>query len=192
MQRVDVAPAAIPAVAEPRTNGQPPGRTQQRNRPGDRSGGRNIGVSGDGVVAWKPTVVPGGLTVTESIGILKLLVEAGVDTVQVSAGNDITPEWICQPMFMKKACLAESAARFKKALNIPVMAVGRINDPIIANEVLLKDQADLVCVGRGLLADPELPNKAREGRLDEIRICIACNTCMESISGLHRNILRLA
>ena len=125
--------------------------------------------------------VPDGLTVTESIEILKLLVKAGIDTVQVSAGNDITPEWICQPMFMEKACLAESAAQVKKALNIPVMAVGRINDPMVANEVLLKEQADLVCMGRGLLADPDMPNKAREGRLDEIRICIACNTCMESI-----------
>jgi 2,4-dienoyl-CoA reductase-like NADH-dependent reductase (Old Yellow Enzyme family)/thioredoxin reductase len=125
--------------------------------------------------------VPDGLTVTESIEILKLLVKAGVDIVQVSAGNDITPEWICQPMFMEKACLAESAAQVKKALNIPVMTVGRINDPMVANEVLLKEQADLVCIGRGLLADPDMPNKAREGRLDEIRICIACNTCMESI-----------
>jgi NADPH-dependent 2,4-dienoyl-CoA reductase/sulfur reductase-like enzyme len=125
--------------------------------------------------------VPNGLNVKESIGILKHLVKAGIDIVQVSAGNDITPEWICQPMFMKKACLAESAARVKKALNIPVMAVGRINDPMVANAVLSKDQADLVCIGRGLLADPEMPNKAREGRLDEIRTCIACNTCMESI-----------
>ncbi len=125
--------------------------------------------------------VPGGLTVTESIEILKLLVKAGVDVVQVSAGNDMTPEWICQPMFMEKACLAESAAQVKKALNIPVMAVGRINDPMVANEVLAKGQADLVCIGRGLLADPEMPNKARAGRLDEIRPCIACNTCMQSI-----------
>jgi 2,4-dienoyl-CoA reductase-like NADH-dependent reductase (Old Yellow Enzyme family)/thioredoxin reductase len=125
--------------------------------------------------------VPDGLTVAESIEILKLLVKAGVDIVQVSAGNDITPEWICQPMFMEKACLAESAAGVKKALNIPVMAVGRINDPMVANEVLLKEQADLVCMGRGLLADPDMPKKAKEGRLDEIRICIACNTCMESI-----------
>jgi 2,4-dienoyl-CoA reductase-like NADH-dependent reductase (Old Yellow Enzyme family)/thioredoxin reductase len=125
--------------------------------------------------------VPGGLTVTESIEILKLLLKAGIDVVQVSAGNDITPEWICQPMFMRKACLAESAAQVKKALKIPVMAVGRINDPMVANEVLSKDQADLVCIGRGLLADPEMPNKARQGRLDEIRTCIACNTCMESI-----------
>ena len=125
--------------------------------------------------------MPDGLTVTESIEILKLLVNAGIDVVQVSAGNDITAEWICQPMFMKKACLAESAAQIKKALNIPVMAVGRINDPMVANEVLSKEQADLVCIGRGLLADPEMPNKTREGRLDEIRTCIACNTCMEAI-----------
>ncbi len=125
--------------------------------------------------------VPDGLDVKESIEIIKLLVKAGIDVVQVSAGNDITPEWICQPMFMEKACLADSAEQVKKALNIPVMAVGRINDPIIANQVLRKQQADLVCIGRGLLADPEMPNKARQGRLDEIRICIACNTCMESI-----------
>ena len=125
--------------------------------------------------------VPGGLTVEESIEILKYLVPAGIDVVQVSAGNDITPEWICQPMFMPKACLADSADQVKKALNIPVMAVGRINDPLVANEILLNSQADLVCIGRGLLADPEMPNKASQGRLDEIRTCIACNTCMESI-----------
>ena len=125
--------------------------------------------------------VPGGLTVKESIEILKYLITAGVDVVQVSAGNDITPEWICQPMFMPKACLAEAAGQVKNALNIPVMAVGRINDPVVANRILINGQADLVCIGRGLLADPEMPNKAREGRLDEIRTCIACNTCMESI-----------
>jgi len=125
--------------------------------------------------------VPGGLTVEESIEILKYLVTAGIDVVQVSAGNDITPEWICQPMFMPKACLADSADQVKKALDIPVMAVGRINDPLVANEIISNGQADLVCIGRGLLADPEMPNKAREGRLDEIRTCIACNTCMESI-----------
>jgi len=108
-------------------------------------------------------------------------VAAGVDVVQVSAGNDVTAEWICQPMFMPKACLVESASQVKKALNVPVMAVGRINDPRIANEIIAQAKADLVCIGRGLLADPEMPNKALEGRLDEIRTCIACNTCMQSI-----------
>ena len=125
--------------------------------------------------------VPEGLTVEESIDILKLLVTAGIDAVQVSAGNDSTPEWICQPMFMQKACLAESAAAIKKALQIPVMAVGRINDPWTADNIIAKGMADLVCIGRGLMADPEMPIKAQEGRFDEIRTCIACNTCMQSI-----------
>jgi 2,4-dienoyl-CoA reductase-like NADH-dependent reductase (Old Yellow Enzyme family)/thioredoxin reductase len=125
--------------------------------------------------------VDGGLTTEQSIEILKILVAAGIDVVQVSAGNDVTPEWICQPMFMKKACLVESASQVKRALDIPVMTVGRINDPVIANQIIEQDKADLICIGRGLLADPEMPNKAREGRFDEIRTCIACNTCMQSI-----------
>ncbi len=125
--------------------------------------------------------VPDGLTVEESIDILKLLVAAGIDAVQVSAGNDSTPEWICQPMFMQKACLVDSAAAIKKALKIPVMAVGRINDPWTADNIIAKGMADLVCIGRGLMADPEMPIKAQEGRFDEIRTCIACNTCMQSI-----------
>jgi len=125
--------------------------------------------------------VPEGLTVEESIKILKILIEAGIDIVQVSAGNDATPEWICPPMFMKKACLADSAHQIRKAVNVPVMAVGRINDPVLADSLIAQGKADLVCMGRGLLADPELPRKAKEGRLDEIRMCIACNTCMESI-----------
>ena len=53
--------------------------------------------------------VDGGLTTKESIEILKILINAGIDLVQVSAGNDVTPEWISQPMFMEKACLVESA-----------------------------------------------------------------------------------
>jgi 2,4-dienoyl-CoA reductase-like NADH-dependent reductase (Old Yellow Enzyme family)/thioredoxin reductase len=125
--------------------------------------------------------VPGGLGVEESIEILELLVSAGIDIVQVSAGNDATPEWICQPMFMDKACLADSAAKIKKALRIPVMTVGRINDPLVADAIIRDGKADLVCMGRGLLADPEMPRKAEQGKLDDIRICIACNTCMESI-----------
>ena len=125
--------------------------------------------------------VGNGITVDESIQILRMLINTGLDVVQVSAGNDATPEWICQPMFMEKACLADSAEKIKNALDIPVMAVGRINDPVIADEIIEKGKADLVCIGRGLLADPEMPNKAKEGHLDDIRICIACNTCMESI-----------
>ncbi|MBN1907897.1 MAG: FAD-dependent oxidoreductase, partial [Deltaproteobacteria bacterium] len=125
--------------------------------------------------------VPNGLTTEESIEILKLLIPEGLDVIQVSAGNDATPEWICQSMFMKQACLVESAAQIKSTIAIPVMVVGRINDPEIADEIIKEKKADLICIGRGLLADPELPKKAKAGRLEDIRKCIACNTCMQSI-----------
>ncbi len=125
--------------------------------------------------------VKNGLNVEESVEILKLLIDEGIDIVQVSAGNDATPEWISQPMFMEKACLADYAWAIKKELDIPIMAVGRINEPVIAEDIIKTGKADLVCMGRGLLADPAMPNKAREGRMDDIRTCIACNTCMESI-----------
>jgi 2,4-dienoyl-CoA reductase-like NADH-dependent reductase (Old Yellow Enzyme family)/thioredoxin reductase len=125
--------------------------------------------------------VPNGLTTEESIIILEQLVKDGIDIVQVSAGNDATPEWICQPMFMKQACLVDSAAMIKAALKIPVMVVGRINDPFIADEIIDIGKADIVCIGRGLLADPEFPKKAEAGNFDDIRICVACNTCMQSI-----------
>jgi len=130
--------------------------------------------------------VENGLVIDESIKILKILMDQGVDVVQISAGNDATPEWISQPMFMKKACLADFAGQVKEALDIPVMAVGRINDPLIADEIIEQGKADLVCIGRGLLADPDMPIKAKEGRLDDIRRCIACNTCMESIFKIGR------
>lgn len=125
--------------------------------------------------------VPNGLDLPQSIDILHLLKNEGLDVVQVSAGNDATPEWISQPVYMEKACLSASAARIKNALDLIVMSVGRINDPFIADEIVAQGKADLVCMGRGLLADPELPRKARSGNFGEIRTCIACNTCMESI-----------
>ena len=125
--------------------------------------------------------VEDGLNVEESLEILKILVREGVDVIQVSAGNDATPEWISQPMYMEKACLTDYARAIKKELNVPIMAVGRINEPRLAEEIIKSGKADLVCMGRGLLADPAMPNKAREGRLDDIRTCIACNTCMQSI-----------
>ncbi|MFC1822518.1 FAD-dependent oxidoreductase [Thermodesulfobacteriota bacterium] len=130
--------------------------------------------------------VPDGIMVEESIELLKELIREGLDAIQVSAGNDATPEWISQPMFMEKGCLADSAEKIKKAIKLPVMAVGRINDPLLAADIISKGKADLVCIGRGMLADPEMPKKVKEGQLDDIRTCIACNTCMQSIFRIGR------
>ncbi len=124
---------------------------------------------------------PDGIYINESTQIVHRLARAGVDVVQVSAGNDYSPEWICQPQFMHKGCLVKSAEIMKESVEIPVMAVGRINDPFIANQIIQEKKADLVCMGRALLADPDLPNKAREGKTQNICPCIACNTCLQSI-----------
>jgi 2,4-dienoyl-CoA reductase (NADPH2) len=67
------------------------------------------------------------------------------------------------------------ASAIKEMVDLPVFCIGRINDPIMAEDILAKNQADIVGMTRANICDPELPNKAREGRLDEIRRCIACN-----------------
>ena len=81
------------------------------------------------------------------------------------------------PYYVPKAAFADYAAQIKKAVKIPVGVINRVNDPILADELIVEGKVDLVWMMRPLVADPELPKKAAEGRLDEIRTCIACNTC---------------
>jgi NADPH-dependent 2,4-dienoyl-CoA reductase/sulfur reductase-like enzyme len=67
------------------------------------------------------------------------------------------------------------AAGLKEVIDIPVIGGGRVNDPVQAEKILADRHADLVFMNRALICDPELPNKAREGRLDEIRKCMGCS-----------------
>jgi NADPH-dependent 2,4-dienoyl-CoA reductase/sulfur reductase-like enzyme len=67
-----------------------------------------------------------------------------------------------------------AAAAVKQVVDVPVMVVGRINDPLLAEDILQKRRADMTVMGRALLADPELPNKAAEGRLEDIVPCASC------------------
>jgi len=69
----------------------------------------------------------------------------------------------------------------KRAVNIPVAAVGKIGEPLIAEHILRQGKADIVAMGRALIADPDLPNKAKAGQLDDIRYCIYCNTCIHEL-----------
>ncbi len=79
------------------------------------------------------------------------------------------------PMSFPLSAFAYISAGIKEVVNLPVVVVGRINDPVLAESLLENNQADLVGMTRALMCDPEMPNKARQGRLDEIRHCIACN-----------------
>jgi 2,4-dienoyl-CoA reductase (NADPH2) len=110
-----------------------------------------------------------------------MLEEAGVDCLSVSAGNYGALEWMVQPVLFPSGCLVSSAATIKKAVELPVIVAGRITDPIRAENILQRGDADLVAFGRGLLADPDLPRKARERRIGEVRKCITCMSCQNEL-----------
>ncbi|GBC81803.1 NADH oxidase [bacterium HR10] len=126
--------------------------------------------------------VPEGLTLEETRQIAQRLERAGVSAISVSAGNWQTLHYIMAPMFMPKGYLVEDAAAIKSAVHIPVIAVGRLHDVAVAERVLREGKADLIAVGRGLIADPEWAKKVMEDRIEDIRPCISCNYCVDFVS----------
>jgi NADPH-dependent 2,4-dienoyl-CoA reductase/sulfur reductase-like enzyme len=113
--------------------------------------------------------------VDESAAIAPLLVEAGADCLSITTGMHFTLFYTVAGMGMPMGLNVESAAAIKRAVDVPVMVAGRLNDPLLAGTVLAEGKADLIAIGRGLIADPELPAKLAAGRRDDIRWCIACN-----------------
>jgi len=103
------------------------------------------------------------------------LENAGIDEISVSAGNYEEMERMVAPPNFSEGFLAHNAAAIKEVVNIPVGVVGRIMSPETAEAIIKKGKADLLYLGRPLIADPEFPTKAEEGREAEIRPCIVCN-----------------
>jgi len=118
--------------------------------------------------------IPGGIALKDGQKIARRLEEWGVKAIHVSAGTHDTVEMEIQPMAIPRGCLVHLAEGIKKAVRIPVGTVGRIVDPKMAEEILQQGKADLVAMARALLADPEFPRKALEGKSEDIRPCIAC------------------
>jgi 2,4-dienoyl-CoA reductase-like NADH-dependent reductase (Old Yellow Enzyme family)/thioredoxin reductase len=136
--------------------------------------------------------IEGGLTLEDNKLIAQRLESAGVDALSVSAGIYESPPWygrIFPTMGMPEGCNVPLAAGIKKVINIPVIVAGKLGNPLLAEEVLKDGKADLIAVGRPLLADPELPRKAAEGRLDDIRPCLYCN---EGCAGNMANMWRIS
>ncbi|HBT20817.1 MAG TPA: hypothetical protein DEA47_05605 [Peptococcaceae bacterium] len=119
--------------------------------------------------------VKGGLTLEETVRFAQMLEEAGVDCIHVSCGNFASIHRFVPPIYFKHGYFTYLAEEIKKAVNIPVIAVGAISEPEHANWLIEQGKADFVAMGRALIADPHLPNKAKAGKLDEIRPCIRCN-----------------
>ena len=119
--------------------------------------------------------VEGGLTIDDSKLIAQRLEKAGVDAIDVSVAMYESAKWMFPSMMMPDACNVHLAEEIKKEVSIPVIGVGKIHSPELADEILRTGKVDLVAMGRALLADPDLPKKAAEGRENEIRPCIYCN-----------------
>ncbi len=83
------------------------------------------------------------------------------------------------PSYIKAGSLVYLTEAIREAVALPLICSQRINDPLLAEAVLASGAADLIAMNRAIMADPEMPNKAREGRLEEIRKCIACNECID-------------
>ncbi|MEZ5571584.1 MAG: NAD(P)/FAD-dependent oxidoreductase [Halioglobus sp.] len=125
---------------------------------------------------------PGGRGLEDTQAIAPLLVDAGVDCFRVSGGiSDSLVTQMVSRSDVGDAMNAANAESIRNVVNVPVMAVGRIHDPVIAEAIIAKGQADLVAMARPLLADPELPNKVASGRYRQIRRCISCESCIDSM-----------
>ena len=127
-------------------------------------------------------MVDGGLNLKETQAISRELVNAGIHAVHVSACNYESYAFNMPCYYLPEGCFAHLAEGIKSVVDVPVIAVGRIRTPPLAEEILQGGKADLVALGRALIADPNLPEKAERGAVREIRPCLSCNRCVESIS----------
>lgn len=121
--------------------------------------------------------MPGGIDMEQAVRIAKVMADNGVDMLNVSIGIGESVEYIIPPASVPDGWNADRAAAIKRAVGsrIPVAVVGRICNRKAAENIIASGKADLVAMGRALLADPFLPAKLAEGRDDEILTCIGCN-----------------
>jgi len=132
--------------------------------------------------------VSGGLGVHEAKIIAALVEDAGADAIIANAGNKTTKYITIPPNESSPGPLLDLAAEIKSAVNIPVVAIAKINGPELAENALSQGKADFVGMARALVADPELPQKAASGLIADIRHCNYClQDCAEKgVPGIGR------
>ncbi len=120
--------------------------------------------------------VTGGRTECESYALARHFDELGVDAIHVSNGCYAAEptHHVISSMFADHGFNITAAGEIKKMVSCPVITVNKINEPMMADTVIKMGKADFIAIGRGSLADPYFPKKAKEGRLDEINYCIGC------------------
>jgi 2,4-dienoyl-CoA reductase-like NADH-dependent reductase (Old Yellow Enzyme family)/thioredoxin reductase len=127
-------------------------------------------------------IEPGGRTIQETQYIAPLLVEAGVNAIQISAGTLNVPWITTPPMGTPLAPNAPFCEAIKQAVNVPVICGTRITNPQIAEHILSTHKADMIGMGRSLLADPAFSKKAAGGDWDDIIPCVGDLYCLVSVN----------
>lgn len=173
----------------------------QRNRRGDRYRGTSmegrVRVVLEALAAIRSEVGPdfpitlrisgyervaGGRPIWETAQVAPLLVEAGVDAFHVSGGViDRLVTGMVNAADCGDGLNVGAAAAVREAVEVPVIAVGRLHDPVLAERVLADGRADFVAMGRPLLADPDLPWKLAAGEAARVRQCISCENCIDTL-----------
>ena len=118
--------------------------------------------------------ISGGLSEEDATVIAKIMEKSGADAIHVSTGTVASSAWLIGPSALPNGFNLSAAQKIKKAVHIPVIAVGRITEPALADRIIEDGIADFVSLGRASIADPALPKKTIENRVNEICPCVGC------------------
>jgi 2-enoate reductase len=121
--------------------------------------------------------IEGGRTGEEGIEMAKALEAAGVAALHVDAGCYENSYWPHPPIYQPPACMVDLAEMVKPHVKIPIITVGRLGYPELADQILGQGKADFIALGRPLLADPDFALKAKRGQEKDVRPCIGCHEC---------------
>jgi dimethylglycine catabolism A len=127
---------------------------------------------------------PGGLIFEEGVQIALWAAEAGADALHITAGHYRSlpsAQIVLPPMSMPDGPFLDFAAEVKKRVDLPIIAVGRLGDPALAEYAVASGKTDFIALGRTLVADPQWAEKVERG--EPIRRCLACNTCINEMRG---------
>jgi 2,4-dienoyl-CoA reductase-like NADH-dependent reductase (Old Yellow Enzyme family)/thioredoxin reductase len=116
----------------------------------------------------------GGRTIEDSMHLIKLLEEAGVDAIDIDAGSSEAIDYVFPPAYLGDACMEYLCEPARRSVNIPILNSGN-HTPETAVRLIESGNADFVMFGRPLIADPQMPNKLINGKREDVRPCIRCN-----------------
>lgn len=125
--------------------------------------------------------LPNGWDTKQSQELAKRMEEAGVNGIGISSGVHEAKMPAAPPYFYPMGIFVPFAEAIKSVVKIPVYVGGRLDDPELAEKTLKENKADFIDLGRGVIADPDWPNKVAGGQYQDIRPCLACNECRQSL-----------